>query len=156
MYFDAGLKELAQAAGYPVASIQKFKRTHCFIVEVWEALYRVMITKHFEHRNANPSTQEDLKYLISESLSQIRSSNNFSRDLSKALTNLKARMGGQFDDFRDFLTTLASRDSTWKLVVYSVLHSSNAWTINQACIYPFKDLLVMFYKRGGKVASTRL
>ena len=40
-HFDAGLKELAQAAGYPVASIQscsKFKRTYCFILEVWEAL----------------------------------------------------------------------------------------------------------------------
>ena len=94
-YFDAGLKELAQAAGYPVASIQscsKFKRTHCFIVEVWEALYRVMIAKYFEHRNANSSTQEDLKYLISESISQIQSSNSFSQDLSKALTNMKARI----------------------------------------------------------------
>ena len=46
-YFDAGLKDLAKAAGYPVASIQacgQFKRTHHFLVEVWEAMYRVMIT----------------------------------------------------------------------------------------------------------------
>ena len=129
-YFDAGLKELAQAAGYPVASIQscsKFKRTHCFVVEVWEALYRVMIAKYFEHRNANSSTQEDLKYLISESTSQIRSSNSFSQDLSKALTNLKARMGGQFDDFRDFLTTLASRDSTWKFWVQFIFEDAMAY-----------------------------
>ena len=40
-YFDAGLKELAKAAGYPTASIQvcgQFKRTHQFLLEVWEAL----------------------------------------------------------------------------------------------------------------------
>ena len=46
-YFDAGLKTLAKAAGYPVASIQtcgQFKRTHHFLLEVWEALYRVMIS----------------------------------------------------------------------------------------------------------------
>ena len=69
--FDAGLKELAQAAGYPVASIQscsKFKRTHCFILEMWKALHRVIV-KYFEHHNANSSTQERLKHLISESVS---------------------------------------------------------------------------------------
>ncbi len=41
-YFEAGLKELARVSGYPVASIQacgQFKRTHCFILEVWEALW---------------------------------------------------------------------------------------------------------------------
>lgn len=46
-YFDAGLKELAKAAGYPTASIQvcgQFKRTHQFLFEVWEALYRVIIS----------------------------------------------------------------------------------------------------------------
>ena len=39
-YFDAGLKHLAKAAGYPVSSIQtcgQFKRTHHFLIEVWEA-----------------------------------------------------------------------------------------------------------------------
>ena len=40
-YFDAGLRELARAAGYPVAAIQscsQFKRTHNFIIEVWQAV----------------------------------------------------------------------------------------------------------------------
>ena len=42
-YFDAGLKELAKVAGYPIAAIKscgQFKRTHHFIMEVWEAVYR--------------------------------------------------------------------------------------------------------------------
>ncbi len=50
-YFDAGLKELAKVSGYSVAAIQacsKFKKTHYFIVEVWEAMYQTMVTKYFE------------------------------------------------------------------------------------------------------------
>ena len=42
-YLDAGLKELAKVAGYPVAAIKscgQFKRTHRFTLEVWEAVYR--------------------------------------------------------------------------------------------------------------------
>ena len=45
-YFSAGLKSLAEAAGYPVAAIKEcsqFKRTHHFIMEAWEAIYRAML-----------------------------------------------------------------------------------------------------------------
>ena len=41
-YYDAGLKKLAQAAGYPLPTIQscsQFKRTHLFLLEAWEAIY---------------------------------------------------------------------------------------------------------------------
>ncbi len=54
-YFEAGLKELAQVAGYPVAAIQtcgQFKRTHRFLLEAWESIYQVMISKYFQcHEN---------------------------------------------------------------------------------------------------------
>ena len=59
-YFDAGLKDLAKAAGYPVASIQtcgQFKRTHHFLLEAWEALYRVMISKFL--KQCESQTTED-------------------------------------------------------------------------------------------------
>ena len=48
-YFDAGLKDMTQAAGYPVAQIQscsQLKRVHRFILEVWETLYRAMLAKY--------------------------------------------------------------------------------------------------------------
>ena len=57
-YYDTGLKSLAQAAGYPVAAIQScslFQRTHHFILEAWEAMYRVMILKHIQHCKENSS-----------------------------------------------------------------------------------------------------
>ena len=41
-YFDAGLKSLAEASGYPSVAIRnctQFKRTHFFILESWEAIY---------------------------------------------------------------------------------------------------------------------
>lgn len=45
-YFDAGLKDLAVAAGYPPAAIKacgQFKRTNQFLLEVWDALHRVLV-----------------------------------------------------------------------------------------------------------------
>ena len=56
-YYDAGLKELAQAAGYPLPAIQscsQFKRTHHFLLESWEAVYRIMLYTKYEQ--ANPSS----------------------------------------------------------------------------------------------------
>ena len=50
MIYDGGLKSFAKFTGYNVASIQscgQFKRTHQFILETWEAIYRVMIHKYF-------------------------------------------------------------------------------------------------------------
>ena len=41
-YFDVGLKGLAKVVGYHIAAIkscEQFKRTHHFIMEVWEAVY---------------------------------------------------------------------------------------------------------------------
>ena len=51
LYFDAGIKQLAQAAGYPTVAIQagcKLKCTHHFILEAWESLYRAMVEKYLE------------------------------------------------------------------------------------------------------------
>ena len=49
-YFEAGLKELAQVSGYPVAAIQtcgQSKRTHRFLLEAWESIHQVMMEKYF-------------------------------------------------------------------------------------------------------------
>ena len=56
-YFDVGLKDLAHAAGYPVQAIQtcsKFKRTHYFLLEAWEALYRNMLKLFLESTILKP------------------------------------------------------------------------------------------------------
>ena len=50
-YFDVGLKDPAKLSGYPVAGIQacsQFKRMHMFLLEAWEAFFRVILQKHWE------------------------------------------------------------------------------------------------------------
>ncbi len=44
IYFDAGLSDLARSSGYLPRSLgTNFKRTHRFLLESWEALYRVLM-----------------------------------------------------------------------------------------------------------------
>ena len=48
-YYDMGLKSMAQATGYPLPAIQncsQFKRTHQFLMEAWESIYRAMILQY--------------------------------------------------------------------------------------------------------------
>ena len=55
-YFNAGLKALAEASGYPVAAIQnctQFKRTHYFIMESWEAMYQAMLDTFIDITSTN-------------------------------------------------------------------------------------------------------
>lgn len=48
IYFDAGLSELAKASGYLPTSINaNFKRTHHFLLEVWESMYRHHLSNFF-------------------------------------------------------------------------------------------------------------
>ena len=58
-YFDAGLKALAKAAGYPPAAIQsssQFQRSHDFMLEAWEAMYTVILHHYLEGREPQTTT----------------------------------------------------------------------------------------------------
>ena len=59
VYYHAGLRDLAEAAGYrgeTVLSLPKcsnFKRTHRFIFQVWEAIYRHMSSCFLSNHREN-------------------------------------------------------------------------------------------------------
>ena len=73
-YYDAGLKALAKAAGYPLAAIQsssQFKRSHNFILEAWEAIYKVMLKRYMETRDTEISTSHSLLQDIASNLQSL-------------------------------------------------------------------------------------
>ena len=63
VYFEVGLKDLARAAGFRAETLtslgnaSNFKRTHAFLMQVWEALYRHMFNLYVSHDRCLP---EDL------------------------------------------------------------------------------------------------
>ena len=55
-FFDAGLRDISKIAGYSegalnsIGACSKFKCTHTFILSVWEALFRVLLSGFLEHK----------------------------------------------------------------------------------------------------------
>lgn len=62
-FFDAGLRDLAIASGYPAPSIQScsnFKRTHHFLMETWESIFRYMLHTYLSSHSQSVTIQDKL------------------------------------------------------------------------------------------------
>ncbi len=150
-YFDAGLKELAKVSGYSVAAIQacsKFKKTHYFIVEVWEAMYQTMVTKLFEHSESGnePSTftHTELIALVSDTITQTCCEGNIENKITEVLQSLQESK--EIILFMEFIQKCANTNATWKfwtqfvfedafayINLYIALRSRN-WELRLACL----------------------
>ena len=54
IYFEAGLLDLAKSSGYTPTSItSNFRRTHHFLMEVWESLYRFTLSPFLKKKQAS-------------------------------------------------------------------------------------------------------
>ena len=57
VYYHVGLKEIAESCGFrsttlkSLESYSNFKRIHCFLVQVWEAIYHEMVHIYIYHTN---------------------------------------------------------------------------------------------------------
>ena len=152
-YYDAGLKSLAEAAGYPSAAIQscsQFKRTHCFIMEAWESIYRVMIEIYTNSISLSPA----LKQVVKEVLEK--------RDKIDDLISLLAKLKQTTEDtqynrhLREFMNSRATNDSTWKFWVQFVVEDAYAyvglylairsgnWELRNACMKKMAPLFTSF------------
>lgn len=120
VYYHAGLKELAEAAGFrgeTLSSLSKcsnFKRTHRFILQVWEGIYRHMIgcflSKH-------PQNTEDMLLDVKRRLEECNQECTHSKS-SRPLKEYLAASSGQYNtlhkEFQDYLTAMADKDDNWK------------------------------------------
>ena len=128
-YFDAGLKHLAKSAGYPVSSIQtcgQFKRTHQFILEVWEAMYRVMISLFLRTEQGESNLMYDtgpLKALADKLMANKTSFN--SETLHTVVSETQSQFN--FDKFKAFIQQLARTDSTWMFWIQFVFQDAAAY-----------------------------
>ena len=119
-YYDAGLKALAQAAGYPLPAIQscsQFKRTHHFLLEAWEAIYRVMLLKY---------EQENTSCLLTDISREIKSmpTENFPSVFNHHLLSKGEMLQKYFENFRLFIQKMARTDDTWRFWVQFVFEDA--------------------------------
>lgn len=121
-YFDAGSKTLAHTAGYPPAAIQtcsQFKRTHHFLLESWESLYRTLLqTFMTEASETSVQVQHDVLQILN-SISQI--SDSFSEAFSKGIGDIHAVTSTFISKFNLFLKRKSASDDTCRFWIQFVL-----------------------------------
>ena len=128
-YFDAGLRELARVAGYPTAAIKscgQFKRTHYFLMEVWEAVYRSIMCIYFSR---NQSTSDGLQQSIVENLIKLQQTSK--SEFHHAHNTYIAELMKMFpmDDFKQFIGIMSNADDTWKFWIEFVFQDTMAYVM---------------------------
>ena len=111
VYFDAGLKDLAKTSGYNPNSIgTNFKRTHHFLLEVWEAVCRHLLTLSADKLNDESNTSM-LDYVASWLKSFPPSSTQ-----EQCHRNLKEMTDDVMDKYAKLLKQLTqvTHNPTWK------------------------------------------
>ena len=97
IYFHAGLKEIAEASGFKgetLTSLEKcsnFKRTHNFLLQVWQAIFRSMIITFKQLPSATLDEEVTIRNVLNS---------------TEPLTALQ-------EEFKTYLTAMASTDDTW-------------------------------------------
>ena len=124
VYYDAGLKELAEASGHrgetltSIKNSSSFKRTHQFLVQAWEAVYRQMF------KSFNSCACDDDSLSISDILSAAKanmlacnqmSTDKTSSDLLKEFLERRKEIHSKlFKVFNSWVDKCADEDPNWK------------------------------------------
>lgn len=122
-YYHVGLKDIASASGYKAETLNSlgkcshFKRTHSFLLQVWEALYIKMICAFIKVHPQFTTLQTSIQDVFSHSLC----SENTSVDLLFAMQELIIDASA-LDEFHSFIATQAKSDDTWQLWSNFVFH----------------------------------
>ena len=115
-YYDAGLKSLATAAGYPNAAIQtcsQFKRTHKFILESWEAVYQSMIAAFLQQSKDNHETTTLLTTAATAIHTLVLDDKLKSKKISEMHKALHKHNLDHQLELKTFIQEMANQDDTW-------------------------------------------
>ena len=129
-YYDAGLSELAIASGYQPNSIgSKFKRTHNFLLEVWETIYRRFLSD-FLRTEAPAYFQEYISDWI-KSFPESNEQGSATRNLKEMLNDISDKYKDFKEDFATFLREESSKDKTKQFWCQFVFEDCYAYV----CLY---------------------
>jgi hypothetical protein len=113
IYFDGGLRDLCCASGYLPNSVgTNFKRTHNFLLEVWETLYRYLLSI-FLSKEEVPSDFLDSTRDWILSLPQSGDQTSAQRNLHQMFADLSEKYSYQ-DEFAKFMTVNMEKGKTFK------------------------------------------
>ena len=133
VYFEVGLKDLARAAGFRAETLtslgnsSNFKRTHEFLMQVWETIYRHLFDFYVSHETPLP---EDLLPGIRARLISCndRCAENCTLDDYVHVTaRTESECSEIYSGFVSFLMDLASKDDTCKFWINFLLHDCQAY-----------------------------
>ena len=117
VYYHAGLRELAKSCGFHSTTLKSlelcsnFKRTHCFLVQVWEALYREMLHTFVSHTSP-AHLMENVRCILEAGIKESRSPYNLMVRLNVLLEDMDS-----LPNFMQFVHKMAKIDSVWRLWV---------------------------------------
>ena len=123
VYYSCGLKELAKCSGFraeTLTSLEKcsnFKRTHLFLMQVWEALYREIFEAFCKNRQGTVLPLFDV--VLSEVHKHLQTTASLSQLQSHIHTKLAATVVER--ELYEFVEKLSSTDDTrrfWKQFVF--------------------------------------
>ncbi len=109
--FEAGLKDLANFSSYPSQSIgacSQFKRTHRFLMEVWEALFRNMLDSFMAQFN-----DSNLEEIIASTLSNLDNSDYDELAVYSIIRSFEEQRNLFDGKFTQYITKMADIDDTW-------------------------------------------
>jgi len=111
VYYHTGLRELAKCYGFRNATLKSlescsnFKRTHLFLLQVWEALYREMVCAYSNYLNP-ANLINNVKRILESALNESRSPQQLIERLSAMLQDIDS-----FGDFKKFVYQMTERCS---------------------------------------------
>ncbi len=111
-FFEAGLKDLANFSSYPTQSIggcTQFKRTHRFLMEVWEALFRSMLQCFKANSNSNKVDE-----IVTSILSDFANTNYDELAVYSIIRSFEEQRNDFDDEFIRYVKKMADSDDTWK------------------------------------------